>query len=1202
MKIEFIVNDFVKNKIKDIDIIIEKFNHKDVKDFFLLRDYRTKFSRFKESEFEDIKSIYLFFYFKDEFIGLKGNFSIKENMSYKIEFYPIFKDNFSSSKINNKYLFNVEKKILDKNFEQIQNNIKAYKNVLEEIKKDQRLPPKDSLEWKSFIEPYEYFVELKMILLKKDFDSFGGFNQISQEVIKIDSNSSHYNNFINKENSIIDSYDSNSKSFLFIDYENNKNNFDKDFLNKNKFFYSFSRKKFNKNEKQKAENESRLFNLKFERKKSKLSFFQTNNFIDKENFDLDKIKNSSLSKFDIELEVEDFIASEVDANYETLLLRYDEINRFFNEIKLYINDFKNIDDINNLKKNIKENLNFIKKINEIIENTIKKIKINIDNIDDENLELTNKIIYLIEEHKQKNDFINNLQAFEESLKKLKNKIKIKKEENNEKIDQLKKILEEKLRNHLIKFDKEIEIKEIEIINIKPKIKNVNEKKLNLNNKINDFKRKIKKINKEINKIKNKKEKDILLKEAKKELDYYNNKIKDLEINFKKNNIEFQLLNNKKNILKDEINRLNIEKNNLKRKLKLENNEKINELIEKFKTEIEEYQLSYISNENVFLDAYLIEKENIKKLKENIGNILNLIKNKSLKIISYYYDIKIYFNISKNNKNKNKEFLLEKLSNVYLINTGDFVLVDTIRSIIRRVKWQESENDEILSKIIGKLDFNKFDEEEINEEKIINLSPSYEKLNNSQKKAFKNAISLTDPISIIQGPPGTGKTEVITELIKYYRNKREKVIISSQTNIAIKNVLSKLNSGEKIENSVISIWITSKQTNESYSFQNINDTWHKKIFNNLMSNDDKWKDIKKEIRENNFLKKDSNILVDIKNSSDVMVFGATTTTSKTLSNRFESNYIVDAKVLIIDEVSKSILPEILRYAFDVEKVILVGDYKQLNPIFDMNENDFDRGEIDVDKFKNLRKEIQSGIFYELSRRAKKFNRIETLRTNYRSLPGILDAYNVFYDDEGGLESFRKFEEFKKLYSFSNSKYFTNNKNLYLFYVKGSSEEKRGTSRYNVGEIEKIFDVLDDLVSSLGERAKEKDLAIIFPYSSQISLFTHKVKKNNRIKKYRKSFKTINWDTVDSFQGSEANIVILSTVITKSAESTFLTDFRRVNVALSRAKDMLLIFGNKNILERLEIKGEGIKSDKYFRKIFNKKENKYLEIIEMKVGNK
>ena len=56
------------------------------------------------------------------------------------------------------------------------------------------------------------------------------------------------------------------------------------------------------------------------------------------------------------------------------------------------------------------------------------------------------------------------------------------------------------------------------------------------------------------------------------------------------------------------------------------------------------------------------------------------------------------------------------------------------------------------------------------------------------------------------------------------------------------------------------------------------------------------------------------------------------------------------------------------------------------------------------------------------------------------------------------------------------------------------------------------------------------------------------------------------TVDSFQGRECDVVIYSTVRSNAARKIgFLRDYRRLNVALSRARDLLIIVGDDFMME-------------------------------------
>ena len=65
------------------------------------------------------------------------------------------------------------------------------------------------------------------------------------------------------------------------------------------------------------------------------------------------------------------------------------------------------------------------------------------------------------------------------------------------------------------------------------------------------------------------------------------------------------------------------------------------------------------------------------------------------------------------------------------------------------------------------------------------------LNENQKRAVLCALACED-VSLIQGPPGTGKTTVISEIINQVTKQGGKVLLSSQSNDAVDNALSRLN--------------------------------------------------------------------------------------------------------------------------------------------------------------------------------------------------------------------------------------------------------------------------------------------------------------------------------------------------------------------------------------------------------------------------
>ena len=110
------------------------------------------------------------------------------------------------------------------------------------------------------------------------------------------------------------------------------------------------------------------------------------------------------------------------------------------------------------------------------------------------------------------------------------------------------------------------------------------------------------------------------------------------------------------------------------------------------------------------------------------------------------------------------------------------------------------------------------------------------------------------------------------------------------------------------------------------------------------------------------------------------------------------------------------------------------------------------------------------------------------------------------------------------------------------IKTNSDEERvGTSYLNKGEAKKVAELYQQL------KKKFNDVIVISPYKAQCTL----LKQLN---------KDIMIHTVDSFQGREADAVILTTVRTNNMG--FWYDYRRLNVAMTRAKHVLRIIGNSD----------------------------------------
>lgn len=576
-----------------------------------------------------------------------------------------------------------------------------------------------------------------------------------------------------------------------------------------------------------------------------------------------------------------------------------------------------------------------------------------------------------------------------------------------------------------------------------------------------------------------------------------------------------------------------------------------------------------------------DKKEIKMLEKNLANniFLSNYKSPNEKNIEY---LKLFtvINIQKNENRikisgelKSEEDYLKNFDFLNIYDAGQKIKMDSIDESLKLIsKGSTGANIELIEYLIGDGEMPNLDIDVSDK----NINAYISGLNESQKAAFKKAIDGS-PITLIKGPPGTGKTHVINAIVQFITKElNEKVIISSQTHVAIDNVLDKLMenhdpiipnritkrknrySGEEIDKTLFNTW-ASKFEKHNYRATDLD------IAKNIFS------DIK------NFSGKKEFCYSENMTSDGFKVIGATTTTAA-LTGHKGIQLLKDFKWLIIDEVSKCPITEVFRYIPYIEKIILVGDDYQLAPLLEFSKEDIEGlPSYNEDLFQQLKKVYEQSVFAKVLNKAIATDRLVLLNENYRSVPNILSTYNVFYNRE--LKGVRKENRLNKMFADKTAIDFNNN-DVFFIEVKGGQEMQEGTSRLNIEEIKATAYVLKDLLKSTNNPEKIT-VSAIFPYDAQINYFQkHNLELINEAKKKFKSFEI---DTVDAFQGKESDIVLVNTVVTDQSKMNFLNEFRRINVSLSRAKEKLFLFGNSITLNKIEMKTTNGEKRKFLKEI-------------------
>jgi len=424
-------------------------------------------------------------------------------------------------------------------------------------------------------------------------------------------------------------------------------------------------------------------------------------------------------------------------------------------------------------------------------------------------------------------------------------------------------------------------------------------------------------------------------------------------------------------------------------------------------------------------------------------------------------------------------------------------------------------------------------------------------NTSQKQAVCLALSLDgkdNTLAIIQGPPGTGKTTLIKEIALQYYYRGKNVLVLAKTNIAVDNILEKL-----LEDNVRAL-----RTGNNIEFKS--DLPY--AFTVSTSNPD---------------------YMALLGDKNKIVLG---TPMGFYLDRNIDEYNYD--ILIIDEASQMDIPETLFSLQFADKAVIIGDHLQIPPFPIQNEVLLEYNPyIDL----HTREELQKSLFEQLITDKHRYNSV-FLDINYRTKNPEMVSFisDLIYDGKlcPNLDS-----EYYKLPSIKRKKVFPKNPielidTSELFDPQARMETEVDSTYYNLCEamlsVKKVIELIKQ-----GE--KLDSICIITPYKAHAEKLKEVFENHSRyFDSASRTFRTFidrNIYTIDSFQGREQDNVIINWVRSNytspgaTTRTGFLRDYRRINVALSRARKRLILIGDFETLT----KSENMKVQYIFAKLKN-----------------
>lgn len=311
------------------------------------------------------------------------------------------------------------------------------------------------------------------------------------------------------------------------------------------------------------------------------------------------------------------------------------------------------------------------------------------------------------------------------------------------------------------------------------------------------------------------------------------------------------------------------------------------------------------------------------------------------------------------------------------------------------------------------------------------------------------------------------------------------------------------------------------------------------------------------------------------------------------------------VVIIDEVSKATPTEIIMPLMMGRTAILVGDHRQLPPLFKEKEGSWEEAVIDQEEageqsengesdlteenFERFRMMVTSSLFKEHFENAPEELRA-FLFTQYRMHPQIMQIVNQFYEnrlqcgltDPDGIYSGNDTSGHRThgmtLIGPNERPYITPEHHVVWIdstydpcQERHYERREKATSKVNDLEAVLIAKCLMDIEKACrkqgyGRERIKKQIGVITFYARQIRAIRNSIKRLQQLEDMEFSAIRVDVNTVDRYQGKERPIIIVSMVRNprrKLSPRANTAQFERVNVAFSRAQELLIITGAKDV---------------------------------------
>ena len=421
------------------------------------------------------------------------------------------------------------------------------------------------------------------------------------------------------------------------------------------------------------------------------------------------------------------------------------------------------------------------------------------------------------------------------------------------------------------------------------------------------------------------------------------------------------------------------------------------------------------------------------------------------------------------------------------------------------------------------------------------------LNRSQEVAVNNMLCSRD-VMIVHGPPGTGKTTTLVEAIAETLNREPQVLVCAQSNMAVDWICQKLvERGVRVLRIGNPTRVNDQMLGYCYERQyeahpDYPELWSiRKAIRQLQGERRKHSmssSVQSRINRLRHRAEELEVKINVELFDNARVVASTlvgSNSSLLTGRRFGT--------LFVDEAGQALEAATWIAVRKADRVVLAGDHLQLPPTIKCY--DAERGGLGVTMMEMVVRRWQQAV--------------TLLTTQYRMNREIMQfSSDWFY---GG--SLKAADEVKVrgILDFDTPMEWIDTSQMdFDEQVQGA-----GCSKVNVKEADFFVARLEEYVSRIGlERILDEriDFGLISPYKAQVRYMRQIVKRSAVLRQLRE---VLTVDTIDGFQGQERDVVFISLVRSNDDGSIgFLSDLRRMNVAITRARMKVVVIGNAETL--------------------------------------